>query len=88
MVYGTAWCEDTTHVRRLLTQWGVPHHFIDVDRDAYACDKVTRWSLGQTLIPVVSMGVLENPRVIAPTDAQLHGMLYASEAVRVGPLLL
>ena len=88
MVYGAAWCEDTTHVRRLLTQWGVQHHYIDIDRDQYAKDKVTRWNLGLSRTPVITIGALENPRLIAPSDSDLHGMLYTCESVRVGPLLL
>lgn len=88
MVYGAAWCEDTTYIRRLLTQWGVAHHYIDIDNNAHAREKVARWNLGRLVTPVVSVGVLENPRLIAPTDGQLHGMLYTAEGVRVGPLLL
>lgn len=88
MVYGAAWCEDTTHIRRILTQWGVLYHYIDIESDNYAKDKVARWNLGEVTIPVVTIGTLENPRIIAPTDSELHGMLYASEGIRVGPLLL
>jgi len=88
MVYGVAWCEDTTHIRRLLTQWGVPHHYIDIEQDECAEAKVERWNLGSFAIPVVTVGALENPRLICPTDAELHGMLYDCDDVRVGPLLL
>jgi len=88
MVYGAAWCEDTAYIRRLLNQWGVAHHYIDIDKDEYAMEKVTRWNLGSLMTPVVSVGTLETPRLIAPTDAELHGMLYTAEGIRVGPLLL
>jgi glutaredoxin len=88
MVYGSAWCEQTTHVRRLLADWGVPHHYIDVDKDEYAFGKVARWNLGEPVIPVVSCGVLETPRLIAPSDAELHELLYVCSGARVGPLLL
>ena len=88
MVYGAAWCEETTYVRRLLTQWGVAHHYIDIDKDQFAMEKVARWNLGSLRTPAVTVGILENPRLIAPSDAELHGMLYTTEGVRVGPLLL
>ncbi len=88
MVYGASWSEETQHVRRLLAQWGVPYHYIDIEREPYASDKVARWNLGELVLPAISIGVLENPRLIAPSDSELHGMLYASECVRVGPLLL
>ena len=88
MVYGTAWSEETTHIRRLLTQWGVSYHYIDIDSDEYARAKVARWNLGEACVPVVSCGPLENPRLITPSDQQLHGMLYTCDEIRVGPLLL
>jgi hypothetical protein len=88
MVYGTTWSEETTHVCRLLAQWGVPYHYIDIEQYPHAYEKVVRWNLGESSIPAVSLGVLESPRLITPTDAELHGMLYTSECVRVGPLLL
>lgn len=88
MVYGVPGCEDTLHIRRLLTQWGVAFHYIDIAQDEYAKSKVARWNLGELVTPVVSCGALENPRLIAPTDGELHGMLYNCEYVRIGPLLL
>jgi glutaredoxin len=89
MVYGAAWCEDSKRVCRLLDQWGVNFHYIDIDRNTYALHKVARWSFGDPVIPAVSCGPLENPRLIAPTDRQLHAMLYSEcSPPRVGPLLL
>lgn len=88
MVYGAAWCEETTRVRRLLTQWGIPFHYFDIDTDRYLRQKVARWNLGALVTPAVTVGALENPRMFAPTDEELHGVLYATEPSRVGPLLL
>src|SRR5689334_4894950 len=88
MVYGAGWSEETSHIRRLLAQWGVAYHYMDISNEEYARNKVARWNLGEVTIPVVTCGALENPRLIAPTDAELHGMLYSCEGVRVGPLLL
>lgn len=88
MVYGAAWSEETTHVRRLLTQWGIPHHYIDIDKDCYAKYKVARWNLGSLVMPAVTIGALENPRLLAPSEEELHAMLYSADLVRIGPLLL
>src|SRR5215212_1087048 len=88
MVYGAPWCEDTSRVRRLLTQWVIPFHYIDINADNYAMAKVARWNLGALVTPAVTVGALENPRMFAPTDEELHGVLYTAELVRVGPLLL
>jgi glutaredoxin len=88
MVYGASWCEHTTHVRRLLAQWGIRYHFIDIDKDHYAMCKVSAWNLGKLVTPAVTCGALENPRLLAPKDEELHAMLFLCQPVRVGPLIL
>jgi glutaredoxin len=89
MVYGAGWCEKCTEVRRLLTKWGIKYHYIDIEADAYAKQKVARWSFGELVTPVVACGALENPRLVDPTEGQLHVMLYqVCTADRLGPLLL
>ena len=88
IVYGAEWCEKTTHIRRLLAQWGIRYHFIDIDRDHYAMCKVAAWNLGKLVTPAVTCGVLENPRLLAPKDEELHSMLFLCQPLRVGPLIL
>ena len=88
MVYGAAWCENTTHVRRLLTDWGIDYHYIDIDNDGHALRKVARWSFGKLVTPAVSIGVLENPRLLGPKDAELHAMLFDRVKTRTSPFIL
>jgi glutaredoxin len=88
MVYGADWCEDTTRVLRLLTQWEISHRYFDVGRDPFARSKVAHWNLGAVITPAVTIGALENPRLFKPKDEELQSLLYTADLVRVGPLLL
>jgi glutaredoxin len=88
MVYGAAWCEDTTRIRRLLDQWGTPYRYFDIDQDCYLRAKVEHWNFGSLVIPAVTFGALETPRLFAPSDEDLHTLAYSFQPVRVGPLLL
>jgi len=76
MVYGAAWCEDTARVCRLLDAWGIDYYYTDIDRDSFALRKVSRWTFGEVCVPAVSMGVLEQPRVVCPSDEELRMMLF------------
>lgn len=88
MVYGAAWCEDTTRVRRLLDQWGTPYRYFDVDEDRYVRAKVEHWGFGNLAIPVVTCDALEDPKLFSPSNDELHVLAYSCSKVRVGPLLL
>jgi glutaredoxin len=88
MVYGAAWCEDTTRIRRLLDQWGTPYRYFDIDEDRYIRAKVEHWNLGCLVIPAVTYDALEDPRLFCPSDEDLHALVYSCHRVRVGPLLL
>ena len=86
-VYGAGWCEDTTRIRRLLNQWGIPYRYIDIDDNPNARRKIARWNRGWTMTPTVTVGKLEVPRLFQPEDAELHSMVYECGFVRIGPLL-
>jgi glutaredoxin len=88
MVYGAAWCEHTTRVRRQLDDWGIPHHYIDVEKEPFAIQKLTRWGFGIARIPAVSVGVREDPRLIGPSDKDLYMMIFGLSIDRVIPLLI
>lgn len=88
MVYGTGWCEETTYLRRQLDHWGIKHHYIDLDDEPHARTKVAAWNFGKLELPAVSVGGLELPRLIAPSDEKLHDMIFENGLVRVGPLLI
>jgi glutaredoxin len=87
-VYGAAWCEDTTRVRRLLNAWGVPYKYVDIDDNPSARRKIARWNQGWTETPTVTIGKSEVPRAFQPSDEMLHALIYECGLVRVGPLLL
>jgi mycoredoxin len=80
-VYGANWCEDTQRTLALLSHLRVSHHYVNIERDEDAKQKVEAWYPGAVKTPVV---VIEGDgtRLVEPHDVDLLSALISIGIVR------
>jgi glutaredoxin len=44
IVYMTSWCPNSAACREVLSQWGVPHTCVDINKDSAAAARVRQWT--------------------------------------------
>lgn len=75
-VYGADGCPDTQHTRQQLARLGVPYHYVNLDQDPAATERVKHWQHGKRRTPTVEFTVgQEVYRLTAPSEAELKAEL-------------
>ena len=62
-VYGTDWCEETTHVRQFLERLGVRYDYVNIEQDERAREWVRSHNDGKERKPTVDVAgqILSEP---------------------------
>lgn len=55
-LYGADWCPDCRRAKRFLQDNGINFQFIDVDKNAWAAQKVETINKGKRIIPTITIG--------------------------------
>ncbi len=76
IVYGVAWCRDSTRTRRFLNRHHVPYTLIDVEEDPRSAEKVRRWNRGFLSTPTLD---IEGQIVTEPSDDELAALVGIRE---------
>lgn len=71
-VYGTDWCEDTTHARKLLEELTVPYKFVNIEIDTQSREWVKQKNGGKEKKPTIEIG---HEVFSVPSDAELRSAL-------------
>jgi glutaredoxin len=70
-MYGATHCEDTQHVRELLTTWLIPFSDINIDHDAVAEQFVIFINGGQRQTPTLVVGNGNRKTILTEPDDNL-----------------
>jgi len=73
VVYSTTWCSDCRRAKRVLDRMGASYHWIDVDEDEAAADRVVRLNRGLRVVPTILFP--DGTIMTEPSDAELEAKL-------------
>ena len=78
-MYGATYCEDTQHVRELLTAWQIPFSEVNIDHDISAEQFVIFINDNQRRTPTLVFGAGKQKTIITePDDDELRHLLRAA----------
>lgn len=76
-VYGADWCSQTKRTRAHLEQRGIPHEYINIDRDREAAMWVAQHNDGKERKPTVE---IDGQVLSAPSNEELDQFIAATSA--------
>ena len=74
-MYGAAWCGDCRRSKAFLDGKAIEYHYIDVEADESASEKVIEINGGQRSIPVILFP--DGTHMTEPSDKDLEAKLQA-----------
>ncbi len=75
VIYGTTWCGDCMHAKRILQQHGVSFAWINIEEDETGAEFVATTGRGKLSVPVIAFG--DGSILVEPSNGQLIGKLKA-----------
>jgi mycoredoxin len=72
-MYGAAWCGDCRRSKAYLDSHNVTYHYVDVEKDLAAADKVIEINGGAKSIPVIVFS--DGTHLTEPSDLALEAKL-------------
>ncbi|MBN1400029.1 MAG: FAD-dependent oxidoreductase [Anaerolineae bacterium] len=76
IVYGTTWCPDCRRAKHFLGEHRIHYHWIDIEQDDQAMERVRELNQGRRMIPTILFP--DNSIMVEPSNAELAKRLGLS----------